>query len=187
MNVLAQFALRVAPCCLFASAPLAASAQSTSPAPPAVGAGMLAEAAQVLGLKQCRPVLERLAPMVAQDSTAQDLIVDRNLKSKDEGPVFLLMGMQRPLGAAALTISAMPEADGSCSFVAERISMAPYTCESVARTELPTYRATRLLPSFTVYADPKDPGATVTMLDSPPGCIIIRRHVQFRWRPGAAP
>lgn len=173
----------------------AALAQGQTPRPPSLPAGpgaappaaaspgLLADAARVIGLSKCRPVLERLAPMVSQDSIAQDLILDRDKAAQGEAPVFLLLGMQRQVGTAALSIAAVPESDGSCSFAAERISMAPFTCESVARAELPGYRATKLLETFTVYTDPKDPGATVVMLDSAPGCIIIRRHVQFRWRP----
>ena len=169
----------------------AGQAQAQAPRPatgpaaavPAVSPGLLADAARVIGLSKCRPVLERLAPMVSQDSIAQDLILDRDKSASGETPVFLLLGMQRQVGTAALSIAAVPESDGSCSFAAERISMAPFTCESVARAELAGYRATRLLETFTVYTDPKDPGASVVMLDSAPGCIIIRRHVQFRWRP----
>jgi len=143
--------------------------------------------ARVVGMNKCRPVLERLSPMVMRESQKQDVLVDRSPASSGEGPVFLLMGMQSPAGSAALSLSAVPEDDGSCSFAAERISMAPFTCDSVAKAELPGYRATRLLENFTVYTDPNDPAANVSMIDAPPGCIVIRRHVQFRWKPSAPP
>jgi hypothetical protein len=162
--------------------PRAAAPTAAAPAPQ----GMLADVARVVGMNRCRPVLERLSTMVADESQRQDVLVDRNTAIAGEGPVFLLMGMQGRGVSAGLSLSVVPEDDGSCSFAAERISMAPYTCDSVGKAELPQHRVTRLLDNFTVYTDPADPAASVSMIDAPPGCIIIRRHVQFRWKPPAA-
>lgn len=71
---------------------------------------------------------------------------------------------------------------------AERISVAPFTCQSVAQQELVGYRQTQLLPNFAVYTDGKDPTSSVSLIDSPPGCLVIRRYVEFNWKdPAAAP
>jgi hypothetical protein len=45
------------------------------------------------------------------------------------------------------------------------------------------YRATRLLKALTVYSDPKEGNSTVSLIDSPPGCLVIRRFVEFGWKP----
>ena len=88
---------------------------------------------------------------------------------------------------AAASITAVPQADGECAIAAERISLAPYTCSSIAQVELKGYQASPLLPTFTVYTSAADPGATVSLIDSPPSCLIIRRHIQYGWRDTATP
>ena len=44
------------------------------------------------------------------------------------------------------------------------------------------YTATRLLPTFTVYTLAQDPGSSVSLIDSPPSCLVIRRYVQYHWK-----
>ena len=41
---------------------------------------------------------------------------------------------------------------------------------------------TRLLPIYSVYVDPKEPNSSVSLIDSPPGCLVIRRFVEYSWR-----
>jgi hypothetical protein len=42
-------------------------------------------------------------------------------------------------------------------------------------------------PVFSVYTDPKEPTSSVSLIDSPPGCLVIRRFVEYGWKdPGAA-
>ena len=82
----------------------------------------------------------------------------------------------------AFSLTAVPDSTGGCSVAAERISVAPFSCKSIAQQELAGYKATQLLATFTVYVDERDRGASVTLIDSPPGCLIIRRHVEFDWK-----
>ena len=82
-----------------------------------------------------------------------------------------------------MSLTAVPNNDGSCTVAAERISSAPVSCQTVAQSELHGMRATHLLPKFKVYTDPKDPTATVSLIDAPPGCLVIRRYVEYNWKP----
>ena len=110
--------------------------------------------------------------------------MDWNRQNPDTNPVFSLLGADYPNGAIAVSVVAVPDASGSgCSVSAERISVAPFTCESIAKTELANYPVTTLLPRFKVYTDPMVSSSTVSLLDSPPGCLMIRRYVKFHWLP----
>jgi hypothetical protein len=46
---------------------------------------------------------------------------------------------------------------------------------------------TRLLPIYAVYTDDKEPTSSVSLIDSPPGCLVIRRYVEYGWRDPSAP
>lgn len=126
--------------------------------------------------------------MAVAGSRSHDVLVDWDRAKPDAGPFFSLVGVNYGNQSVAATVTAIPQSDGACTLAAERISVAPYTCESIAQVELKDYSVARLLPSFNVYTLRSDPGATVSLIDSPPGCLVIRRHVQYGWRdPGAAP
>ena len=71
-----------------------------------------------------------------QGSRAHDLLLDWDRKRPDGGPIFALLGIEYPNAGVAASITAMPEADGSCTVAAERISVAPFTCASIAQQEL---------------------------------------------------
>lgn len=58
--------------------------------------------------------------------------------------------------------AAVPEADGSCSVSAERISVAPVACKTVAQREQGGYHATPL-----------------SLIESPLRCLAIRRYMKF--------
>ena len=147
-------------------------------------ANMLAEAANAIGVKKCKNALSRLGAVTAYGSQKQEVLMDWNRQSPDTNPVFSLLGADYPNGAIAVSVVAVPDASGSgCSVSAERISVAPFTCESIAKTELVNYSVTALLPRFKVYTDPTDSSSTVSLLDSPPGCLMIRRYVKFHWLP----
>jgi len=70
---------------------------------------------------------------------------------------------------------------------AERISVAPFTCASIAQQELAGYQMTKLLSIYTVYVDPKEPNSSVSLIDSPPGCLVIRRFVEYSWKSPPVP
>ncbi|WP_260397256.1 hypothetical protein [Variovorax sp. KBW07] len=155
-------------------------------APPAAAQDTLTRAATSVGVKRCLPAITRLATLTVQGSRSHDVLLDWDRKRPDAGPMFSLIGMQFPNAAAAASITAIPDESGACTVSAERISVAPFTCASVAEQELQSYKMTRLLPIYAVYTDDKEPSSSVSLIDSPPGCLIIRRYVEYGWREPAA-
>ena len=152
-------------------------AQTAAPAAP----NLLVEAARSLGIQQCLPAVTRLASLAVAGSRMHDVLVDWDRAKPDGGPFFSLLGINYGGQSIAATITTIPQSDG-CTVAAERISVAPYTCQSIAQVELKGYTANALLPTFTVYTRADDPGASVSLIDSPPGCLVIRRHVQYAWK-----
>lgn len=165
---------------LLAAAPAGAFAQSILSAPTQTGPlNSMAAAINNIGVKQCRPQLTALSTLGVQGTTTNDLLLDWDHKRVNTSPIFSLIGLEYGSNAAAMSVTAVPEADGSCSMSAERISVAPVACKTVAGQELQGYRATQLLGHMTVYTDGKDAGSSVSLIDSPPGCLVIRRYVAF--------
>jgi len=161
-------------------------------APPAAPQDTLTRAATSVGVKRCLPAITRLSTLTVQGSRSHDVLLDWDRKRPDAGPVFSLIGMEFPNAGVAASITAIPDESGACTVSAERISVAPFTCASVGQQELASYKMTRLLPNYAVYTDEKEPTSSVSLIDSPPGCLIIRRYVEYGWRdpaaaPGAAP
>ncbi|WP_298428613.1 hypothetical protein [Ottowia sp.] len=137
-----------------------------------------------VGLRQCRPAFERLTNLALDGVRGNDVLLDWDRRKKDSSPIFTLIGLDYPNGGAAFSMTAIPNDKGECSISAERISAAPVACNALAQQELVGYRMTRLLPTMAVYVDPKDDSAsTVSLIDSPPGCLVIRRYVSFNWTP----
>jgi hypothetical protein len=167
-------------------AALAQGVLTQPPRPAGVPQNALASAATNIGLKRCLPALQRLSSLAVQGARANDVLLDWDRKRGDASPVFSMIGMEYPNAGAAMSITAIPESDGGCSVAAERISVAPFTCQSVAQQELVGYQQTRLLPNFVVYTDGKDRNSSVSLIDSPPGCLIIRRFVEFSWKDSVA-
>jgi len=157
-------------------------------APPAAPQDTLTRAAASVGVKRCLPAITRLSTLTVQGSRSHDVLLDWDRKRPDAGPMFSLIGMEFPNAGVAASITAIPDDSGACTVSAERISVAPFTCASVGQQELGTYKMTRLLPNYAVYTDEKEPTSSVSLIDSPPGCLIIRRYVEYGWRdPAAAP
>jgi hypothetical protein len=148
---------------------------------------LLADAVRSVGATQCLPAIERLSALAISGSRTHELLLDWDRKKPNTAPLFSLIGVVFPGSIAAASITAVPQAGGDCAVSAERISVAPYTCKSIAEVELKGYKASPLLPMFTVYTSPSDPGASVSLIDSPPSCLIIRRHVQYGWQEQTAP
>jgi hypothetical protein len=148
----------------------------------------LTAAATNVGIKRCLSAISRLSSINVTGSTANDVLVDWDRKNPDAGPFFSLSGIEFNNASLALSLTALPTTSGGCSVAAERISVAPLACKTIASQELAGYKATQLLATFTVYVDARDPGASVSLIDSPPGCLITRRHVSFDWKdPASAP
>jgi hypothetical protein len=156
-------------------------------APAAPPQDTLTRAATSVGIKRCLPAITRLATLTVQGSRGHDVLLDWDRKRPDSGPMFSLIGIQYPNAGVAASITAIPDDTGGCTVSAERISVAPFTCASVAEQELKNYRVTQLLPIYAVYTDDKEPTSSVSLIDSPPGCLVIRRYVEYGWRdPSAA-
>jgi len=155
-------------------------------APPATPQDTLTRAAASVGVKRCLPAITRLSTLTVQGSRSHDVLLDWDRKRPDAGPMFSLIGMEFPNAGVAASITAIPDESGACTVSAERISVAPFTCASVGQQELASYKMTRLLPNYAVYTDEKEPTSSVSLIDSPPGCLIIRRYVEYGWRDPAA-
>jgi hypothetical protein len=168
-------------CCAPATAQVGPLRQGAPPpAPPA--ASLAAEAARSVGVKQCLAAVTRLSALAVAGSRSHDVLIDWDRTAPDAGPFFSLLGLSYGQQSAAATITAVPSGNGECTVSAERISVAPFTCVSIADVELKGYTKSQLLPNFHVYSLPSDPGATVSLIDSPPSCLVIRRHVQYGWK-----
>lgn len=139
----------------------------------------LVYAANAVGVRQCLPALTALSVLGVQGTTNNDVLFDWDRTRAGNSTVFSLIGLELPSTNAAMSITGVPEADGSCSVSAERISVAPVTCPALARKELIGYQATKLLPHMMVYTDAKDPGSSVSLIDAQASCLVIRRYVKF--------
>lgn len=160
-----------------------ASAQAVlAPMAAAPEQNKLALAAGSVGVKSCLPAISRLSALLVQGSRSHDVLIDWGRQRPDGEPFFSMVGLEYVNAAAAASLTAVPASGGACTVAAERISVAPYTCASVAQQELRGYTVTRLLPVYAVYVDEKEPTSSVSLIDSPPGCLIIRRYVEYGWK-----
>jgi hypothetical protein len=139
----------------------------------------LVVAATKVGVGQCLPALTALSTLGIRDTRSNDVLFDWDRARPASSPVFSLIGLEYSTDNAAMSVAAIPEANGSCSVSAERISFAPTACKLIARKDLVGYKATPLLTRMTVYSDPRELGSSVSLIDSPPGCLVIRRYVKF--------
>jgi hypothetical protein len=155
-------------------------------APQAAPQDTLTRAATSVGIRRCLPAVSRLSALTVQGSRSHDVLLDWDRKRPDAGPMFSLIGIQYPNAGVAASITAIPDEGGGCTVSAERISVAPFTCESVAQQELAGYKMTRLLPIYAVYTDDKEPTSSVSLIDSPPGCLVVRRYVEYGWKDPAS-
>jgi len=139
----------------------------------------LALAAAAAGVQQCLPELSALSALGMQGTVNNDVLLDWDRTRANAAVAFSLIGLQYANVTAAMSVTAVPEADGACTLSAERISVAPFACPGVAQQELTGYQATQLLEHMTVYTNAKDPGSSVSLIDAPPVCLVIRRYVKF--------
>ena len=142
---------------------------------------LLSAAAKTIGVHQCQEAVDRLSSQAVNGSAAHDVLVDWDHDTPNSAPFFGMIAATFNGAVAISSVAAVPDNQGRCSVQAERITTAPVTCDSLAQVELKNYSGTRLLPSVNVYTMPADPGAVVMLIDAPPVCLIIRRHVQYHW------
>jgi len=142
---------------------------------------LLIQAGQTLGFHRCASALDQISARVLAGTRKHDIVLDWDRAHPDSGPFFSLTGMQFPAVSALLSLSIIPQENQSCAILVERISSAPIACHEVARSELAGYRATALVQAVTVYTSPAHAHEVVTLVDTPPACLIVRRQVDYGW------
>jgi hypothetical protein len=157
------------------------AASTTFAQAPAPEVPVVAQAARTLGIKRCLSAVTAVGQRVSQGATHSDVIADWDRAAPDAGAFFSLTGLEFGAQSAALSLTTVPDATGGCSVLAERISAAPIACPLVAQRELPGWQGHRLLASIMVYSNPASARETVTLVNSAPGCLVIRRQVQYGW------
>ncbi|MGS0893220.1 hypothetical protein ACVBGC_11860 [Burkholderia stagnalis] len=155
------------------SAPAIASAQAPEPT-------VLAAAATAAGIRRCHSAIDAVSRRMFAGAAHADVMLDWDRANPDGAPFFSLSGMDFRRDAALLSLTTAPAA-GGCAILVERISSAPTACSEVARTELAGYRPTSLVRAVTVYTNPARPRETITLVDAPPACLVLRRQVEFNW------
>ncbi|QVN21295.1 hypothetical protein [Burkholderia pyrrocinia] len=139
---------------------------------------VLAAAAMRAGVRRCYPIINAVSGRTFAGTEHNDVVLDWDRANPDVAPFFSLSGLDYGRGAALLSLTTSSVETG-CAVLVERISSAPLPCREVARSELSSYRAGPLVKSVTVYTNPAHPRETVTLLEAPPSCVIVRRQVQY--------
>ncbi|KAB0639965.1 hypothetical protein [Burkholderia stagnalis] len=161
-----------------------AIAQSGSMVPsttPDLPQTVLAQAARAVGARRCLAAVSQISDRMFAQTKHTDVALDWDRGNPDGEPVFSLSGLEYPDASAVLSLTTAPSPAGGCTIMVERISSAPTPCKAVARSTLAGYSGTQLVKAVTVYVNPARPRETVTLVDSPPSCLIIRRQVGFNW------
>ncbi|WP_157654860.1 hypothetical protein [Burkholderia ubonensis] len=144
-------------------------------------ATVLAQAAHAVGIRRCYPAVDQVSNRMFANIRHADVALDWDRGDPDGEPLFSVSGLEYSNASAVLSLTTVPAPAGGCTILVERISSAPLPCREVARSELPGYRATPLVKAVTVYTEPSRSRETVTLVDAPPACVIVRRQVQYRW------
>ncbi|MBN3778615.1 hypothetical protein G3O06_13775 [Burkholderia sp. Ac-20345] len=160
------------------------SSQSLVPDMPASPENLLAQAAAQVGVKRCLSAVNQVSSRALTGTIKHDIVIDWDHLRPDQGPLFSLTGLEFNGASALLSLSTAPMQGGNCAILVERVSSAATPCRNVANSELRGYRATALVRSVTVYTTPARPTETVTLVETPPSCLILRRQVDYSW-PGS--
>ncbi len=151
--------------------------------PPRAAPDHMSQAAKSVGVLRCLPAVRRMAGLELLGASQDDVVLNWDRQFPDASPFFGLMGVVEPgTGTHATTITAVPGPYGTCTVASERIAWAPESCARLAKRELPGYRVSHLLPDMDVLSSASDPDSTVSLLHAGPGCLVIRRFVDFDWR-----
>ncbi|MCU9952083.1 hypothetical protein OEJ37_01645 [Burkholderia sp. BKH01] len=152
--------------------------------PAAPGATVLAQAAQAVGIRRCYAAVDQVSTRMLAGTRRTDVALDWDRRDPDGEPFFAVAGLEYQSESAVLSLTTVPAPTGGCTILVERVSSAPLPCKAVAAAQLRDYTRTPLVKAVAVYTHPGRPRETVTLVDTPPACLIVRRQVQFRW--GAA-
>jgi hypothetical protein len=161
--------------------PGSATAVNPGTPPPTMEAPatVLAQAAQKVGVRRCYQAINVVSSRTFLNTERTDVVLDWDRQDPDSAPFFSLAGLEYGQNSAVLSLTTTPVPNGGCAILAERISSAPMPCKDVARSELGGYHANTLVKLVTVYTTPGRSRETVTLIDAPPSCVIVRRQVQF--------
>jgi hypothetical protein len=163
------------------SMPVQPAPVQRAPAQSHPATNLLIQAGQTLGFHRCASALDQISARVLAGTRKHDIVLDWDRAHPDSGPFFSLTGMQFPTVSALLSLSIIPQENQSCAILVERISSAPIACKEVARSELAGYKATALVQAVTVYTSAAHAHEVVTLVDTPPACLIVRRQVEYGW------
>lgn len=152
------------------------AANSQAPSPPVAGL-----AAQEVGVRRCLPAITAIAQRATSGATMQDIIVNWNRAAPDTSAFFSMTGMGTANQRAALTIVAVPSADGKCAVLVERISSTAGDCAAIAGREFANYPSARLIDGIMVYQRAEVPDETFTLIQNGGSCLVIRRQAMFNW------
>ncbi len=181
--LLAALLASQAPACAQAAPPMHARDAGREAAPRRGAPDRMSLAARSVGVVRCLPAVRRLSGLELLGASRDDVVLNWDRQFPDASPFFGLMGVVEPnTGTHATTITAVPGPYGTCTVASERIAWAPESCARLARRELPGYRVAHLLPDMDVLSSPSDVDGTVSLLRAGPGCLVIRRFVDFDWR-----
>lgn len=142
---------------------------------------LLIRAAGTAGVQRCAGAVASVSERALRGVRRHDVLADWDRTDPDGGAFFSLTGLEYPDVSALLSLSVQPLSGNRCAILAERISSAPLSCQEVARSELAGYRATPLVKAVTVYTSEAHAHETVTLVDTPPACLIVRRQTDFQW------
>jgi hypothetical protein len=157
-----------------AAAPLAAQK------PPAAQPPVVVRAAEKIGFTQCMPALKAIATQATQGANAQDLLMDWNHEAPESAPLFSLTALNMGTRRVALGINIVPNAQGTCSLLVERISSSQESCEKVAARDLPNYPHGTLVDGIRAYQNPRIASETYMLLNNAGGCVVIRRQAVIK-------
>ncbi|MXN79919.1 hypothetical protein GR157_35005 [Burkholderia sp. 4701] len=169
---------------IFVQVAVAQSGSMLPPATPDRTQTILAQAAQAVGVRRCLAAVDQVSDRMFAQTKHADIALDWDRGNADGEPLFSLSGLEYQDASAVLSMTTVPSPEGGCTIMVERISSAPTSCKEVVRSTLAGYRATPLVKAVTVYVNPSQPRETVTLIDSPPSCLIVRRQSRFNWGAG---
>ncbi|MCX4159620.1 MULTISPECIES: hypothetical protein [Paraburkholderia] len=153
-------------------------------APSLAGVPLVAKSAKTVGVKQCYEAVHQISERAVENAVHQDVLLDWDRNTPDTQPFFSMTGLEFERSSAAFSLTAIPSGSrGACTVLAERISSASSSCNEVARLQLTGYKPVPLVGLVTVYTTPTHPRETVTLIDTKPSCLIIRRQVKYDWVP----
>ncbi|WP_337244098.1 hypothetical protein [Luteimonas sp. gir] len=169
--------------CVVAHILLAAVTQAAEAQPVAMPASqelpLLASAARRAGIRTCLPALSAISASVSRDVLRQDVLLDWDRESPDDGAFFSLLASETRDRTMLLSVNRVPERNGGCAFLVENIQADRRACNVLASDELVGYTRVPFLPTVDVYTLAERPQETVMLVRASPGCLMVWRHVQY--------